>query len=176
MLKNKKIEAVKKFTEKIKKSKSIIFSDYRGLTVLQIQDLKKQVKKEKGEIVVTKNTLLKRSLADSNFPLPEDSVLEGPTATLFSYEDEISPLKILVSFAKLSGIIKIKAGLFNNVYLSKEKLEELSALPPKNILLAKLIGTIAAPTYGLVNVLQGNIRKLVYTIDAIKNKNSQQVN
>ena len=164
-----KIDTVKNFTEKVKKSKSIIFSDYRGLTVIQMQDLKRQLKKENGEYVVTKNTLLKRSLTEANLPLLEDSILEGPTATLFSYEDEISPLKILVAFAKNSGFVKIKAGFLDKIILTKEKLEELSSLPSRIVLLAKVVGTISAPTYGLVNVLQGNLRKLVYAIEAIKN-------
>ena len=167
----KKIETVKKLKEKLEKSKSVVFSDYIGLTVSQIQDLKKRVKKENGEFVVTKNTLLRRSISEVGLPLPDDIILEGPTATLFSYQDEIAPLRTLAKFAKLSGIPKLKAGIFEKVVLTKERLEELSLLPPKNILIRKLIGTIAFPTCGLVNVLQGNIRKLVYALSAIKDKN-----
>lgn len=172
MATQKKIDIVKEINEKLSKAKSLVFADYRGLTVHQIQDLKKLIKKEKGELVVTKNTLLKRALSETGFPSLDDTILEGPTATLFSYEDEIAPLKALATFAKASGIPQLKAGILEKVILGKERLEELALLPPKNVLIAKLIGTIASPTYGLVTVLSGNMRKLVYALEAIKNSKS----
>lgn len=174
MANQKKIDIVKELKTKLEKAKSLVFSDYRGLTVAQIQDLKKRIKKEKGEYVVTKNTLMIKALEQARLPTPEIAQLEGPSATLFSYEDEIGPLKALVAFAKTAGLPILKLGILEKAILTKEEVENLSLLPPKNILYAQVVGALSAPAYGLVNVLQGNIRKLVYVIDSIKNK--QQAN
>ena len=167
-----KIDTVKELLEKAQKAKSLIFTDYRGLTVAQTQDLKKKLKVEKGEFVVTKNTLLLRSLNEAGLPTPESGVLEGPTATLFAYDDEVSPLKVLVNFAKTAGLPVIKAGIVEKMNLTKDKVEEFSKLPGKDMLRAMVVRTLAAPIYGLVYALQGNLNKLVYTIEAIKNKKS----
>lgn len=166
----KKIDIVSELKTKLEKTKSLVFSDYRGLTVAQIQDLKKKVKKEKGEYVVAKNTLMLKALEQAGLPTPDISLLEGPTATLFSYEDEIGPLKAMVTFAKTSGIPILKLGILDKSILSKTEVESLSKLPSKNVLYAQVVGALTAPSYGLVNVLQGNIRKLVYVIDSIKNR------
>lgn len=169
MATQKKIDTVKELKDKVAKAKSLVFSDYRGLTVAQTQELKKKLKTEKGELVVTKNTLMLRSLSEAGLPLPESKLLEGPTATLFAYEDEAAPLKALVAFAKTAGLPSIKAGIVEKMIMTKEMVEQFSKLPGKDVLRAKVVGTLNAPVYGLVTVLQGNINKLVYTLDAIRN-------
>lgn len=171
MANQKKIDIVKELKEKAERAKSLIFTDYKGLTVIQTQALKKALKKENGEFVVAKNTLLLRSLNEAGYPEVDAKIFEGPTAALFSYDDEISPLKALVAFAKNAGLPTIKAGIVEKIILAKEKIEELAKLPGKKILQAQVVGTLASPLYGLVTVLQGNIRKLVYTLQAIKNIN-----
>jgi len=169
----KKLDIVTELKTKLARAKSLVFSDYRGLTVAQIQDLKRKVKKEKGEYVVTKNTLMLKALTQAGLPTPEVKELEGPSATLFAYEDEIAPLKTLMAFIKTTGLPTLKIGILEKMIITKEQVESFAKLPAKNVLYAQVVGALSSPTYGLVNVLQGNIRKFIYVIDAVKNK--QQV-
>ncbi|MDP3758210.1 MAG: 50S ribosomal protein L10, partial [Candidatus Daviesbacteria bacterium] len=94
-----KEEAVTKLTEKLSRAKALVFTDYKGMNMKQLSDLRDKLREVDSEFTVTKNTLLERSLPASNFQLPVSS-LEGPTATLFAYDDEISPIKILVKALK----------------------------------------------------------------------------
>ena len=170
MANQKKIDLVNELKTKLEKAKSLVFSDYRGLTVAQIQDLKRKVKKEKGEYVVTKNTLIIKALEQLKMTVPDIKDLKGPSATLFSYEDEVTPFKALVTFAKTAGLPVLKLGILENAILNKEQITSLAKLPSRIVLYAQVVGALSSPTYGLVNVLQGNIRKLVYTLDAVKSK------
>src|SRR5437867_1784695 len=97
-----KEETVVVLTDKLARAKSVVFADYRGLTMKQLSDLRKKLREVNGELTIAKNTLLKRANPDLN--------LEGPTATLLAYDDEISPIKILVKALKDSGLGKVKSG------------------------------------------------------------------
>src|SRR3989344_5436305 len=100
-----KEEDVIKLTEKFGKAKSVVFADYRGLTMKQLSELRNKLYDIQAEFTVTKNTLLARALSNSS----DLSYLNGPTATLFAYDDEISPIKLLVKSLNDAGIGKIKA-------------------------------------------------------------------
>ncbi|MBU0619154.1 50S ribosomal protein L10 [Patescibacteria group bacterium] len=167
----KNIEQLKLLAQKLEQAKSVVLADYHGLSVDQIQGLRQQIKQVGGELMVAKNTLLKLALDKVNPPangkIPEDK-LTGPTITLFGYEDEIAPLKVLAEFAAKHQLPQIKAGLIINEYLSADQLNQLAKLPGKPELLAKLIGTINAPRVNLVFVLKANLQKLVLTLKAIK--------
>lgn len=168
----KNVTEVKNLTDKIADAKSFILVDYRGLTVNQVNTLRQKVKKAKGELKVAKNTLLKLALKNTlagekqldNFK----EALTGPTMVLFSFDDPIAPLKVLSEFAKEVELSKIKVGLLGTTFLSTDKVEELAKLPGKDELRAKTINQLNAPIYGFVNVLSGNIRKLVYVLNSIK--------
>lgn len=145
---------------KISQAKSIVFADASGLSVNLQRELRQAVKLAGGELIVVKNTLLKLALGET--------ILPGPTITLLAYDDEIAPIKALAEFAKNHSLPKMKAGFLAKEALSKEQVEELAALPTRIELLAKTVGSLNSPLYGLVNVLQGNIRKLVYVLKAVK--------
>lgn len=169
----KNIEEVKNLSDKITQAKSFILVDYRGLTVEQVTTLRQKVAESDGELKVAKNTLLKLALKQSlkNKEQLEDfkEALTGPTMTLFSFDDPIAPLKVLSEFAREVELPKIKVGLLGTTFLPLEKIEELASLPTKDELHAKVIGQLNAPIYGFVNVLGGNLRKLVYVLNGIKN-------
>ena len=151
--------AIDDLTERIKQAKTMVLVDYRGLTVPQISTLRTNIKKVGGEIMVAKNTLLKRALGEV-----ELSGLEGPTAVIFAYEDEIAPIKAVFEFAKTNSIPVFKSGLMADKLLTKDELETLAKLPAKEQLVGKLISLLASPTYRLVQVLAGNPRKLIYIL------------
>jgi large subunit ribosomal protein L10 len=164
--KSKVVEGLK---EKIAKAKLVIVSDYRGLTVKEFTSLRRKLRSEDSEIHVIKNTLIERAFAESGIGQLNDQ-LKGSTALLLGYGDAVSPLKALVKFLKEIEKGGIRAGVVEkNLYEQKEMIE-LSKLPAKEVLIGKVVGGFKAPLFGLVNVLQGPIRKLVYALDAIKTK------
>lgn len=171
----KKVEkniAVADLTERAKKAKTIVLVDYRGLTVPQISTLRTNIRKAGGEITVAKNTLMKLALQNAELKIQNYELLglEGPTATIFGYDDEVGPIKAIFEFAKTNSIPVFKSGLMADKLLTKDELETLAKLPAKEQLIAKLVGLLASPTYRLVSVLKGNPTKLVYILKNIKVK------
>lgn len=165
----KKIDTVKSLTDKLSRAKSLILADYQGFTHKELENLRKKLKKLGAEFVVTKNTLLKRILGESKKTVDQTS-LDGATATLFSYADEISPITELVNFFKTSAKGKIKSGFLGEAPLTAKDAEKLANLPSRNTLLAQLVGQLQAPLYGFHNALSWNLRQLVWTLNAVKNK------
>lgn len=170
----KNIQAVEELKSKLENAKAIFFADYQGLTVSQIGDLRDKIRQVSGEFSVAKNTLLKIALKENGLPRDLEEVLRGPTAILIATEDEISPLKALVEFAKDTELPKLKAGIYEDRILTAEELNQLAKLPSKSELHTKLVGLLNSPLYGLVNVLSGNTHKLVYVLQAIKKQKESQ--
>lgn len=165
-----KEEKVLSLTEKIDKAKTVTFADYRGLTANQLADLRAKVKATGGEFLVEKNNLIKLSLKATKHKIPADqeNLLTGPTATIVAYDDELAPIKELSESNKISGLPTFKFGFFDENFLNAEDVEKLSKIPGKDILRAKVVGSLNSPLYGIVSVLSGNLRNLVYALNAIK--------
>ncbi len=164
-----KQDLAKKLTEKLSRAHSVVFVDYKGLKMSQLSDLRSKISSQNAELTVTKNTLLKVALEQtSHSSLPTPDLFSGPIATLFSFEDEISPLKILAKVLKDTQIGKIKGGFFDKAFLDAVAVTKLSNLPGKLELQAKLVGSLSSPLYGIVGVLHANLRNLVYALDQIR--------
>ncbi len=159
----KNVATVNLLKTKITQAKSIVMADASGLSVNLQRELRQAVKLAGGELIVIKNTLLKLGLGVKE-------ILPGPTITLLAYEDEIAPIKTLAEFAKAHDLPKIKAGFLAKDPLTKEQVEALAKLPTKIELMAQTVGTLKAPINGFVNVLSGNLRKLVYVLTDLKSK------
>jgi len=167
----KKEQIIAGLSEKIEKAKSIVFTNYQGLTHKQLEDLKKALRALNAEIVVVKNTLLLRALQIPNSKF-QISNLEGPTGALFIYEDVILPLKQLARSIKALGLPTIKFGILDNQALTSEQVLKLASLPPRDMLIAQVVGGLKSPIYGLHRVLNFNIQKLAMTISAIQQNKS----
>jgi len=165
-----KARKVDEIREKIASANLLVVTDYSGMTVKQISDLRRKLDQHKAEYKVFKNTMMGRALPENFTDLKPQ--LNGPVAILLGYEDVVLPLKILVKFAEDAEKPKVLSGVVEGTYYGKEKILALSKLPSKEELLAKLMGQLKSPIYGLVNVLAGNLRKLVYALNAIKEKKS----
>lgn len=168
-----KIEIGKTLTATINQSKAIVFTDYTGLKVSQINELRTKVKSAGGDYAVTKNTVFRVSLKNTPLLSLESQLAEklsGPTATLFAISDEVSPIKALTQFAKASGIPTIKFGILGKDIITSEEVTKLSTLPTKEVLVSKLLGLLNAPMSNLVSVLTGNHRKLVYVLSKLAKK------
>lgn len=164
-----KIEKVNEFKDKLGRSKTVVLTDYRGLTVAKLDELRKKIEAAGAEYEITKNSLLARSLEGKEVPA---EALEGPTATLFAYEDEIAPLKAMQDFIKVNNLPTVKVGFLGQTLISALQVSELAQLPSREVLVARLVGMLKSNQYGLVNVLSGNIRKLVYVLSSVAKSKS----
>ncbi len=165
-------QTVSELREKLERANAVVLANQSGLSVLQASSLKKKLRAVDAELIVAKNTLLKIATRETGHDVP-DEILEGPTAALFAYGDEISPLKELTTFAKENEKpTMIKAGFLGTTFLTTEKINQLAKLPGKDVLRGKVVGTLYSPLYGIVSVLNANLRNLVYTLNAIKEAKS----
>lgn len=162
----KNVKQLEELKEKLKKAKSVFFSDYSGLSVSEINNLRSKVVEAGGDFKVAKNSLIKLALESKEI----ENVLTGPTAALFAYEDEIQPLKTLWNFKEETDKekLQLKAGFLNKEFLNKDRAIKLAQLPGLEQLQAKAVGMIAAPLSGLVNTLNGNLRNLTVVLSQIK--------
>lgn len=157
-----KKDLVADLSSEINKSKAIAVVDYTGMKVSQATEFRQLVRKSGGKVIVTKNTLFKIA---SGLP---DLKLSGLSAFVLSQQDEISAIKVTADFAKKSGVLKFTTGILGNRVLTSQEVADLAAIPPKEVLVAKMLGSIKSPLYGLANALNWNISKLVRTLDAVR--------
>lgn len=146
----------------------MVFADYKGLNMAQLSDLRSKLRQSSAEFSITKNTLLKLAFQNSNLRHLVSDIWTGPTATLFAYEDEVIPIKVLVKALKDASKGFIKAGLLEGQLMDDIQINRLAQLPSKDELRAKVVGGLGAPLYGIVGVLQANLRNLVYALDQIR--------
>lgn len=162
-------------TETLKKSKAVILANYSGLSVNAQNQLRVALSEAGGKFSVTKNTLMARAVKELLPEASEDflNALEGPNATLFIYEDPVTPTKALVKFSEEhEDKPEIKIGLMDGKILSLAEIKSLSKLPGREELLGMLVGQLNAPIAGFAQVLRANLQNLVYALDAIKTQKS----
>ncbi len=167
MPKQKNIDSVASLKDKLSKAKSVVMTDYRGLTHKQSEQLHKDVKKAGGEFVVAKNSLLEIASKSSEYNL-EPKSLSGPSAVLLAYEDELAPLKELFKTIKSLSLPKIKFGFIGKKKYSDIEIETIAKLPPKEILQGQLVSRLNSPIYGFAYALNYNLQKLVYVLSQVK--------
>jgi large subunit ribosomal protein L10 len=161
-----KKQLVEDLARKIKESKAVVFSDFKGLSVKDMTTLRKELKGKGVDFQVLKKTLLNIALKDAKIET-DVKKMEGQIAVAVSAVDEIEAAKIIAKMAKANENLKIVGGLLGKQNLTKEEVVNLSKLPTKDELLAKLAATLNAPVSGFVNVLAGNLRGLVQVLKAI---------
>jgi large subunit ribosomal protein L10 len=158
---------VEELSKKISQAKSMILTDYKGLNVADMTLLRKQLRESGIEYRVVKNTLAR--IAAKKVEMDNlNEFINGSIAIAFGVEDVISPAKILLDFSKNHDALEIKAGMLEGNIINVDRVKYLAEIPPRDVLLAKLFASMKAPLGGLVNVLQGNLRNLVYILNQIK--------
>ena len=175
--KTKRLEEKKKIVEELKEkitsSNAQILVNLCGMTVEDTTQIRKELKKLDARVQVVKNTLAKIAAEDTVLK-PVEEHFRGPTAIVFCYGDPVTVIKSLVKYEKDFEHFNIKAGVLEGKPLTKEQLVEVSKLPSREVLVAKVVGTIQAPLYGLVGVLAANLRNLIGVLYAIKQAKEQQ--
>ncbi len=166
--KEKKQAIIKDLTDKLTRQKVVIFSDYTGSKVAQLEELRQKLREKEIDYQVAKKTLVDLILKKAGLDKIKVKELPGQIGLVFGYQDEALPAKILYNFSKENESLKILAGLVQGKYLDSQALIELAKLPSREELLARLAGSLAAPLSGLVNTLQGNLRKLTFILKNLK--------
>ena len=151
-----KEEEVKSLAEKMKNSKIILLTDYRGINVSDVTKLRANLRDTKAEYKVIKNNIIKRAL-DSNGESGLDDLLEGPTALVMSEGDYLEPLKSIYDYSKENEFYKIKVGIIDGKVMTTEELITLAKLPSRQELLGMLAGA-----------LLGNISKVAVALDQVR--------
>jgi large subunit ribosomal protein L10 len=168
--KEKKKEIIRDLVDRLSRQKAIVFFDYTGLKVNQFRELRSKFREEGVDCRVVKKTLIDLALEKAGLKSIKVKEIPGQIALVLGYQDEVVPVKILYDFSKENEDLKIIAGVVHGDYLENEAIISLAKLPSKPELLAKLVGTISAPIYGLFNVLQGNLRKLVFALHFLSSR------
>ena len=174
MLKELKAQIIEELTEILSKSSLLLLTDYKGLSVSEITKLRTDLHEVDSKYRVVKNTLLKIAFKNAKIDFEElNSALQGTTALLYTEGDSILALKALYNFIKEHKKPVVKCGVMDNKFITADQAKEYSKLPPKDVLLAQLVGQIQAPIYGFYAVLSGVLRKPLYVLNAIKDKKEQ---
>ncbi|MCQ2437103.1 MAG: 50S ribosomal protein L10 [Clostridia bacterium] len=142
--------------DKLDRAQTVVLVDYRGLNVEEVTDLRNQLRAKGVEYAVLKNTMINLAIEGRGWDEMKAS-LEGPTAVAFGYEDMIAPAKILSDFAKKSKKLTIKCGVCDGAFLNAEGVEALAALPSKEVLIARIMGS-----------MMSSVSKSVSCVDAIR--------
>lgn len=167
MGRERKEKIVAEFAEKVDKSKAMVFADYKGLTNMQLESLKKASQELDADFVVTKNRLLLRALDGKNLTDEEKTQFQNPTATLFMYGDYIEPIKALAKTMKELSLPTVKFGIVDGKVVSAQDVAKLAKLPSMPQLQAQLVGVLNSPIQGLHRALNWNLQKLVMTLNAV---------
>lgn len=160
---------IKELRTSFRESAGLFISRLEGLTNKELEDLRSKLNTVSSNFIVVKNTMCKLALKE----LKMDklcSFLEGTSAVSVSSSDIVETSKVLVNFGKHRPALKIQAGFSDNQILSVDTIKELASLPPKNILLGKLVQTINSPISGFVYAVNGVVNKFVYVLEAIRKK------
>ncbi len=162
-----KEKMIQAFEDNLTKMKSAVFVDYKGLKVKDITTLRKSLRENNVEFSVAKTTLLKKAL-EKNEIVVDEEILSKPLAVAFAMEDEVAPAKEIEKFAKTNDVIEVLGGILERKMISSGEVKRLAALPSREQLYSRVVGTIAAPLNGFVNVFAGNLRGLVNVLNAVK--------
>jgi len=158
---------VEQVKEKLNKSQSVVILENRGLTVAQATALRAKLRAADVDLKILKNTLVKIA-ADELGLSGLDDYLQGPTAWAFCMQDPVSGPKILTEYAKTNDKIAVRGGILEKKAISAQGVKDLADLPPREVLLAQVLGAMQSPLVGMANVLQGPIRKFGYALEALR--------
>ena len=165
-----KVETLEDFKSRLDGVKTVLVTEYRGLTVQQLSDLRKQLRGVSAQYKIVKNRLAKLAMTDDGL-VQLHPHLKGPTGMVLSKEDPVVVAKALHTFARTNQALAIKAGFVEGQVLPPAELKALSELPGKDAIRSQIIGAIQGPLAQLVGLLQGAQRDLAYVL-AERGKNA----
>jgi large subunit ribosomal protein L10 len=176
MNRTEKQELANELKDRFARAKVAIFADYKGLTATQADDLRRQLRATEAEVKVIKNNLGRLISKDGAMGADAKGVLDatvGPTLVAFAFKDPAATAKVIHKFSKDNEALKLKDSLFGAKLMSASSIADLANLPSREVLLAKLLGTLNAPITNFVGVLAAVPRGLVTVLGAIEKKKAE---
>lgn len=155
-----KEQHVNEIVERLNRAQSVVIFDYRGLTVSEVTALRVEMRKAGVEYVVLKNTMVERACEQANISDDVKEMLKGPSAFAFGYDDAVAPAKIIKEFIKKTKKCAIKGGIVDNRVTDVAGIEALADLPSREVLIARMLGSMMSPVTGLAIALDQLAKKL----------------
>ena len=169
--KQKKTELLDQYKKWLETSQAVVLTGYTGLTVKDLDELRRNLREAGGEFHIVKNTLGKIAFQQAGLEI-KDEFFEGSTAVAFAFEDPPGLAKALADFAKGSDFVKIKGGYLADKLMEAEEIKFLADLPPLPVIRAQLLGVINAPASKLVRVLAEPGRQIAAVLQAYADKDA----
>ncbi len=164
-----KREVVAKYRDWATTSRALILAEYKGVTMKQLDELRRKAREVGGEFHIIKNTLASLALQEQGLPLPE-GFFEGSTAVGIAFQDAPAMAKVMTEFMRTSDFLKLKGGYLGSQVVSAEEIKSLADLPPLPVVRAQLLGTMLAPASQLARVLAEPARRLASVMKAYADK------
>jgi large subunit ribosomal protein L10 len=165
MTTQRKIESVADLTDKLSRTQLTLVTDYRGLTVAEISDLRRRLRETGAELIVAKNTLTLRAAKETGHGALEP-LLAGPTALTFAFQDAAKTAKAINDFNRGPKKLVIRGGMLGNSLLNAGALDQVASLPTREQVLAQIVGGVAAPVAGVVGVINAAVTNVLYALQA----------
>ena len=170
MRKEQKTALVAEINEGLGRASIALVSEYRGMTAGEATEVRRKLRAVRGELRVAKNTLIRRAIKDTAFSKLDDQ-LGGPVGLILSFDDPVELAKTVTGMRELGDKFKLRGGVLDGKPLSSEEIQALAALPPREVILAQLLGLLMAPATQLVRLLNEPGSALARLVDAIGKKN-----
>jgi large subunit ribosomal protein L10 len=170
MRKEQKTALVAEITEGLGRASIALVSEYRGMTAGEATEVRRKLRAVRGELRVAKNTLIRRAIKDTAFSKLDDQ-LGGPVGLILSFADPVELAKTVTGMRELGEKFKLRGGVLDGKPLSGEEVQALAALPPREVILAQLLGLLMAPATQVVRLLNEPGSALARLVDAIGKKN-----
>jgi large subunit ribosomal protein L10 len=164
---------IKELTEKLRSACGLFVTDIAGLPNKEMEDLRRNLRTAKAECVVVKNTVCRLALKELKLD-QINPLIEGTIAIGISGEDMVQSSKILVNFSRDHKLLKIKGAILDGMVITPDRVNELALLPPKEVLIARVVGGIKAPIGNFVNLLRANLSNLVNVLHNVHKKKEEQ--
>ncbi|GAB6099838.1 50S ribosomal protein L10 [Halanaerocella petrolearia] len=172
MARREKELVVEELTEKFTNAKSAVLTDYRGLNVEEVTELRDKLREAGVEYKVVKNTLAYLAAKDAGCEEIEE-YLSGPTAIAFSAEDPVAPAKVLSDFAEEHEDLEVKSGVVEGSVVGVDGIEALADIPPREVLLGQVARAMKAPISGLAHALNYPLQSLAHALNAVKDQKEE---
>ncbi|MGH7881889.1 MAG: 50S ribosomal protein L10 [Candidatus Dormibacteraceae bacterium] len=172
MARAEKVEEVGLLTEKLKQSTTAVLTDYRGLSVGQLSDLRSRFREAEVEYRVVKNTLARRAVDEAGADQQLRELFLGPTAVAFSYGDDVgAPMRLINDFTRATRLkMEVRGALVEGRVLGPTEVRSIADLPSREALIGQLLGTLQSPVAQLVGALQAPIQELTALLESYRQK------
>ncbi len=162
-----KSEELEELKEKFTRAKGVVFTDYKGLTVAQISQMRRLLRESELDYRVVKNTLAVIAAEDTPVSVAKDQFV-GPVGIAIGYDDPVLVAKKVLEYAKGNDMFGVKGGVIEGQFMDLKDLKAVASLPPRDVQLAMLAGAMAAPMSKMASLLQATIRKFGYALNGLK--------